>query len=46
MPLYVDHTFVSVAIACFEHVMLSLVAADPSGSAEIYPSVVVLVFAL
>ena len=46
MSLYVQHTFLSIAVACFEHVMLSLVAAGPSGSADIYPSVVVLVFVL
>ena len=41
MTSYVDHTFLSVTVACFEHVMLSLEAAGPSGSADIYPSRVV-----
>ena len=44
--VFVDHTFLSVVFACFEHEMLSLGAAGLSGSADIYPSVVVLVFVL
>ena len=46
MSLYVDQTFLSVPFACFEHVMLSVAAAGLSGSADIYPLVVVLVFVL
>ena len=40
-------SYLFVTFACFEHEMLSLVAAGPSGSADIYPLVViVLVFVL